>query len=65
MGSDIKSQRLIALFLLGCLFFGFPVLYLFNLGDTVFGIPLSFLYLFLAWALLILLMALVAERKSR
>jgi hypothetical protein len=65
MGLDIKSQRLIALFLLGCLFFGFPVLYLFNVGDTVFGIPLSFLYLFLAWALLIFLMALVAERKSR
>lgn len=65
MGSDIKGQRLVALFLLGCLLFNYPLLYLFNVGDRIFGIPLSYAYIFGAWALLIALMALVAEWKGR
>lgn len=65
MGPDIKSQRLVALFLLGSLLFSYPLLYLFNVADTFLGIPLSYLYIFVAWAFLILLMALVAERRDR
>ncbi|PAU53205.1 hypothetical protein BZL41_23885 [Pseudomonas sp. PIC25] len=60
----IRAQRLVALFALGCLLFGFPLLSLFNGGGTVFGIPLLFAYLFGAWALLIVLMLLVVERSG-
>ena len=65
MGSEIKSQRLAALFLLGCLLFNYPLLYLFNLSATVFGIPLLYAYIFVAWTLLIVLMAIVVERRTR
>ena len=60
----IKAQRLVGLFVLGCLLFGYPLLALFNRGGTVFGIPLLYAYLFGAWALLIVLMILAVERGS-
>ena len=65
MGEDTKNRRLVALFLLGCLLFNYPLLYLFNVGEAVFGVPLSYVYIFIAWAALIVLMALVVERRSR
>lgn len=58
----VQAQRLVALFLLGCLLFSFPLLALFNGGGTVFGIPLLYAWLFGTWALLIALMVLVVER---
>ena len=58
-----KSQRMIALFLLGCVLFNFPILALFNVSGTVFGVPVLYAYIFLAWALLIGLMAWVAEKR--
>jgi hypothetical protein len=60
---EIKGQRLIALFFLGCLLFNYPVLSLFNVAANVFGIPVLYVYLFATWALLILSMALVAESR--
>lgn len=57
-----QSQRLVALFLLGCLLFSFPLLALFNGGGTLLGIPLLYVYLFGAWGLLIVAMLLVVER---
>ena len=57
-----KGQRLVALFLLGCLLFSYPLLALFNVRATVLGIPLLYAYLFGAWALLIALLAIVMER---
>jgi hypothetical protein len=65
MGSEIKGQRLAALFLLGCLLFNYPLLYLFNVSTTVFGIPLLYAYVFVAWALLIVLLGIVVERSAR
>ena len=56
------AQRLVALFLLGCLLFSYPLLALFDGGGDVFGVPRLFAYLFGAWALLIVLVALVVER---
>lgn len=56
------AQRLVALFLLGCLLFSYPLLALFDAGGEVFGVPRLFAYLFGAWALLIVLVALVVER---
>ncbi len=57
-----RGQRLVGIFLLGLVLFNFPVLALFNVTQTVFGVPVLFAYLFLAWALLILLMYLAIER---
>ncbi len=59
----IKTQRLAALFVLGALLFNYPLLALFNRAVMVAGVPLLYLYVFLAWALLITLLALVVEKK--
>jgi hypothetical protein len=62
--SDSKGPRLVALCMLGMVLFNFPVLALFNVPGTLFGVPLLYAYIFLAWAALIALMALVAEAKG-
>ena len=56
------GQRLVALFLLGCLLLNFPLLYLFERDATIGGLPLLFVYVFAAWIALIALVALVVER---
>ena len=58
-----KGQRLIALFILGCLLFNYPVLSLFNVADEAFGVPVLYVYIFVAWGLLVGLMALVVETR--
>jgi hypothetical protein len=60
----VQSQRLIALFVLGCLLFSYPLLALFNTGGTVFGIPLLYAWLFGVWVALIVLMILIVERRG-
>ena len=62
MSEETKSQRFVALCMLGMLLFNFPILALFNVDGTLFGVPVLYAYLFMAWAALIALMALVAER---
>jgi hypothetical protein len=59
-----RGERLIGLFLLGCLLFNFPLLALFNQPATILGIPLLYTYLFAAWGLLIALVALIMERAD-
>ena len=59
-----KGERLVGLFLLGCLLFNFPLLALFNVRGTVFGVPVVYAYLFGAWALLIALVAAIMERAD-
>jgi hypothetical protein len=62
---NLKGQRLVALFLLGCLLFNYPLLSLFT-GDTrIWGIPLVYVYLFAAWSVLIAAMALIVERRDQ
>jgi len=56
-----KGQRLVALCMLGALLFNFPILALFNVQGTVLGVPLLYAYMFLAWAVLIALMAVVVD----
>jgi hypothetical protein len=60
----IRAQRLVALFMLGCLLFSYPLLSLFNVGGTVAGIPVLYAYLFGVWIALIALMILVVERSK-
>jgi hypothetical protein len=62
VSEESKSQRFVALCMLGMVLFNFPVLALFNVGGTLFGVPVLYAYLFMAWAALIALMALVSER---
>jgi hypothetical protein len=61
--AEAKGQRLIALFILGCLLFNYPVLSLFNVAAEFFGVPVLYAYIFAAWALLVMLMAYVAETR--
>jgi hypothetical protein len=58
------GPRLVAVFLLGCLLFNYPVLAVFNVRASVLGVPLLYAYLFSAWALLIALVALVMKRAD-
>jgi hypothetical protein len=59
----LTGERLIAVFLGGCVLFNYPVLSLFDRGAAVFGIPVVYAYVFTAWAGLIGVMALVIERR--
>jgi len=58
------GQRLVGLFLLGCLLFNYPLLALFNVRASIGGIPLLYAYLFTAWAILIALAAVIMERSD-
>jgi hypothetical protein len=64
IGPSVKGQRLVALFLVGCLLFNYPLLNLFSHDGEVFGVPLLYVYVFSVWALLIGLMTLVVEMRG-
>ena len=59
-----KGPRMIALCMLGCVLFNFPILALFNVPAHLFGVPALYAYIFIAWALLIALMGWVAEMRG-
>ena len=56
-----RSQRLLALFGAESLAFNFPLLALWDRDEQIFGVPLFPAALFLIWALLIVLLALIVE----
>jgi hypothetical protein len=58
---ESKGQRFVALCMLGMLLFNYPILALFNVPGTLFGVPVLYAYVFIVWAVLIALMALVAD----
>ena len=62
--SMLTGQRLVAVFLAGCLLLNYPVLSLFDRPLELFDVPLLFVYIFAAWAGLIGLMAWIIERRS-
>ena len=57
-----RAARLAFLFILGVLLFNYPLLALFNVQGSVFGVPVLYFYIFVAWGLLIALVAAVMER---
>ncbi|MCG6912246.1 MAG: hypothetical protein LJE94_19305 [Deltaproteobacteria bacterium] len=61
--SGEKNKRLVGLFLLGVLFFNFPLLSLFNHKSYVLGFPLLYLYIFGVWVLMIVLMMFTTSRS--
>ena len=56
--------RVVGLFLLGLVLFSPPLLQIFGREVDLFGWPLLYAYVFGAWAGLIILMALLAERRA-
>ena len=50
-----KSKRLMGVCLLGWVLLNYPILSLFDRPVLLFGIPVLFLYVFFAWACLIVL----------
>ena len=62
--SRLTAQRLAFLFLLGCFFFNYPLLSVFNRGGEIFGLPPLYAWLMGSWLLLIALMAWVTESRK-
>ncbi len=62
--SKIRTDRLLALVLIGVFTLNYALLSLFRQTTLLFGIPALYLYLFLAWGLFILLTALIMEHKA-
>lgn len=60
----LRTYRIMALFLLACLLFNYPVLALFNVGATAAGVPVLYVYLFAAWGFTIAAAAVVIEGGS-
>jgi hypothetical protein len=61
MFKGLRSQRLMALFTAGALLFNFPLLALWDRDALLLGVPLFPAALFIVWALLIALLALIVE----
>ena len=63
--SGITGERCAALFVLGLLMFNPPLLTVFGVRNFLAGVPVFFLYVFLAWAGLIMLTALTSRAERR
>jgi hypothetical protein len=60
----LTGERLVAVFLCGCVLFNYPLLALFDRPTDFFGVPLIYAYVFAAWAGLIAVMAWFIERRG-
>jgi hypothetical protein len=60
----LTAERLLALFAAGWLLLNYPLLALFGRLGTVAGMPALYLYLFVAWVLLIAGIALVLGHEA-
>jgi hypothetical protein len=58
------GERLVGLFVLGCVLFSPPLVVLAG-GADLFGLPSGYAYLFLVWAGIIAGLALVVEGRAR
>lgn len=59
-----RTPRLVALAMLGCVLFNYPVLALFNRSASLLGVPVLYAWIFGAWAVLIVLMARAVRRDD-
>ncbi len=62
--SWLTGQRLVVLFLLGCVLLNFPVLGLFERVSRLLGLPVLYAWIYGVWLLLILAMAFIIERRA-
>ena len=58
-----KNKRLVGLFLLGAIFFNYPLISLFNHKSYVLGFPTLYLYIFSLWLLMIVSMIVITTRR--
>ena len=61
MGGSLRSARMVAVAALAVLLFGFPVMALFDVAVRVLGVPLLWAYLFIAWTVVIAIVAWVVR----
>lgn len=61
MTDESRRSRLVAVGGLGLLLFGYPLLAVFDVAATVLGVPVVLVYLFLAWAAVVVLVALAVR----
>jgi len=59
----LKTARLVAVGLLGLALFNFPLLAVFDTDTVVAGVPALWAYLFVAWTLVIALLAWIARSR--
>lgn len=59
------TQRLLGVFFVFLILFNFPILNIFWKAERVLGMPLIFLYLFVVWALLLVVMYWLTERPAK
>ena len=64
MGND-RHSKLVGIFLLFAILLNFPIIGIFNEDGMLLGIPSLYFYLFLIWALLIIVMYLMSDRTHK
>jgi hypothetical protein len=65
MPSDrANASTLVAVFLLGCLLFSYPLLALFNVHAFILGVPVLYAYLLYDWVALIWLIRWAVTRST-
>ena len=65
MRRGLSRQRLLAVFFAAAVLFNYPFVSLFEGSGLVSGFPPVFIYLFLIWAVVILIVALIVERAPQ
>lgn len=65
LNQNAKTDRLAALFILGNVFFNYPILSIFNVDRFLWGVPLLYLYIFSVWAALITALIFATWARSR
>lgn len=61
MSDSLRTARMVALAAVALLLFSFPLLALFDVDVSVLGVPLLWVYLFVAWAAVIAVVAWVVR----
>ncbi len=54
-------MKLVGVFFLGCVFFNYPIMSLFNSDAFVMGLPLFYVCLFSGWAVIIFFILIIME----
>ncbi|MFM8374224.1 MAG: hypothetical protein ACKOCO_17760 [Bacteroidota bacterium] len=63
--SDDKSARLIILFVVAVMLLNYPLIGIFDRRQLQHGIPVMYGYLFVVWALIVLLVGLAVQNRNR
>lgn len=61
----LDTAGAVSLFLAAMVLFNFPILSLVNRAAFIFGLPLLYVYIFSAWAGVILLVFMQSDKRSR